>query len=254
LYYEYEGDLKQDDYEVKELKWFDVDKQYRIYGYFRFYYINIMSITLLFIEGVIDLNVNYNEMLKFAEVKINTSTRMERFLFRNRYSHALRVMEWAERLHKIEGGDLEIIKIACIFHDVGWDENMSHNIVSKNIANDYLGSINYDLTKTEKVLDAIENHCIRDSKKLLGIESYIVMDADILDEVGALSIIWDAMVSTSENEPSYVKAYERIKKYSIGIKERKNKLMTKTGKEYYEERLQFIDKFITEMEFEFFIK
>ena len=46
--------------------------------------------------------------------------------FRNRFEHTMRVLKWADRLHKIEGGDFEIIKFAILFHDVGWSDTADH--------------------------------------------------------------------------------------------------------------------------------
>ena len=192
------------------------------------------------------------KLLNFIKDELSNNGRNNRYHFRDRYKHTLRVLKWAKRLHKIEGGNLEIIRIAILFHDIGWDENLGHNIVSKNIAKNYLEKTNYDPVNIEKILEAIEYHCLRESDKQLNIESYIVMDADILDEVGAVSIIWDAMATMCEDAPSYLKAYERIKKYSSKIKQNKKLLRTETGKKYYNNRVKFIYEFIEELEFELF--
>ncbi|MFW6271321.1 MAG: HD domain-containing protein [Bacillota bacterium] len=196
--------------------------------------------------------MDYQKIMSFVKEKTLNNGRWN-FPFRSRYNHTLRVMKWAERLQKLEGGDIEIIKLACLFHDVGWDEKIEHNILSRDIADKYLSDIKYDSLKKEKVLEAIEYHCLRDEKRPLSIESLVVMDADILDEVGAVTIIWDAMASTYEDQPSYVKAYERIKKYFSGIKEKQSKLKTTTGKKLYIERVKIIDAFIRELEYELFL-
>lgn len=195
--------------------------------------------------------INYQELDTFAREKILNNGRWN-YPFRNRYYHTLRVIKWAERLQKVEGGDWEIIKLACFFHDTGWDETISHNIVSRNIAADYLKEIGYDPEKTKRVLEAVEYHCLRDSMKELNLESYIVMDADILDEVGATSIIWDAMATACGDNPSYIKAYQRIKKYTQDIKRKERYLKTDTGKKFYRGKIDFIDSFIKELEFELF--
>ncbi|MCG8513417.1 MAG: HD domain-containing protein [Halanaerobiales bacterium] len=198
--------------------------------------------------------INYQAMLKYVKEKFENSERANKYPFRNRYKHTLRVKKWAERIQKIEGGNLEIIKIACIFHDVGWDEKVSHNIISKRIARDYLNKINYDNSKTKRVLEAIEHHCLRDVEKSLAMENYIVMDADLLDEVGAISIIWDAMASAYEDQPSYLKAYHRIKRFTLEIKEKQQQLKTATGKRYYQKKIEFIDGFIRELGHELLIE
>lgn len=196
------------------------------------------------------MSFDYTAIMAFAEDKINRSERPKKQSFRNRFRHTKRVIRWAEKIHKIEGGDLEVIKIACIFHDVGWDNFKNHAIVSKDIANEYLSNIKYDNSKKIKVLEAIEYHNQRDEDIKLNKESLIVMDADILDEVGALSIVWDCMTEGSESNSSYKSAYSRIIKFSNYIKEQRNKLKTRTGKQLYEERIKVIDNFIKELEYE----
>lgn len=91
--------------------------------------------------------MNYDDMLEYARQEINNSGRVERFPFRDRYSHTLRVIKWAERIHKYEGGDLEVIKIACIFHDVGWDKDINHSLISKKAAEKYLLDHDYNSEK-----------------------------------------------------------------------------------------------------------
>lgn len=195
--------------------------------------------------------MKYKAMLEYVQQEIINSGRIERYPFRDRYSHTLRVIKWAERLHKEEGGDLEIIKIACIFHDVGWDKDINHSLVSKKIAEKYLIEHDYSNKKLELVLEAIENHNYRNDENEVGIESYIVMDADILDEVGAMSIIWDSMASMLDEKKSYYTVHERIKFY-LNRMNHPERLKTKTGKKYYIERLNVIKQFIKELEFELF--
>ncbi|MBA3061953.1 MAG: HD domain-containing protein, partial [Atribacteria sp.] len=167
-----------------------------------------------------------------------------------RFIHTLRVLKWAERINEIEGGDQEVVRIASIFHDVGWDDEIHHAIVSKSIANDYLLKIDIEEEKKEKILEAIENHSFREDDKPLSLESYIVMDADYLDEVGAISILWDAMAEENKVNMSYKSAYRRIKKYAKSLIEQKNRLKTKTGRKFYKERLGVINTFLNELKFE----
>ena len=194
------------------------------------------------------MNLDYDELLKFAQENIKLINRPLAHKFRDRYTHTLRVLKWGERIQAIEGGDLEVIKAACILHDIGWDDVINHAVISKNIAEKYLNDINCDENKKIKILEAIENHNNRQTESQLNIESFIVMDADILDEVGALSIMWDAMAAVSEPDASYKKAYGRIIKYSNQIDERKILLRTKAGKKFYEDKIKFSKFFIKELE------
>lgn len=196
------------------------------------------------------MKTNISEMLKFVNIKIHSNSRKSPNKFRDRFKHTLRVLKWAERIREIEGGDHEVVRIASIFHDVGWDDEIHHAIVSKNIASDYLSNIEISEVKKEKILEAIEHHSFRDAENPLNLESYIIMDADILDEVGAISILWDAMAEGSEEKSSYRSAYERISRYTKELVARKTELKTDTGRRLYEERLGLIEIYINELAFE----
>ncbi|MBU1291522.1 MAG: HD domain-containing protein [bacterium] len=196
------------------------------------------------------MRIDYDDMLEYTREKIRSNSRKSSHTFRDRFIHTLRVLKWAERINEIEGGDQEVVRIASIFHDVGWDDEIHHAIVSKSIANDYLLKIDIEEEKKEKILEAIENHSFRENDKPLSLESYIVMDADYLDEVGAISILWDAMAEANKVNTSYKSAYRRIKKYAKSLIEQKNRLKTKTGRKFYEERLGVINTFLNELKFE----
>lgn len=196
------------------------------------------------------MKADISEMIDYVRREINSGSRESAFKFRDRFKHTLRVLKWAERIWEFEGGDLEVIKIASIFHDAGWDDEIHHAIVSRNIASDYLNNIDIDERKKEKILEAIKNHSFRDGEKPLNLESYIVMDADILDEVGALSILWDAMAEGYEKKSSYRSAYERISRYTKELIERKIELKTNAGRRFYEERLEVLENYLNELAFE----
>lgn len=195
---------------------------------------------------ILDLNI----IKEFAQRTLNTISRPSKFHFRDRYLHTLRVLKWAERIQELEGGDIEVIRIASILHDIGWQEGENHAITSKRLAEEYLSSIHYDKDKLPIVLEAIENHNSRKTDRQLHIESFIIMDADILDEVGALSIIWDAMAVAYEQEANYNIVYQRIKEYTKELKERAILLRTETGLKFYLERIKLIDDFLVNMEYE----
>lgn len=170
--------------------------------------------------------------------------------FRDRYSHTLRVLEWAKKIHKAEGGDMDVITCAVYLHDIGWEEGRNHADVSYEKARDFLKAYDIKSRDKEKILEAIKYHNRRDDFKKVSKETQIVMDADLLDEVGALSILWDAMAEGDEDEASYESAIERIKKYSNKLENELDLVVTKAGKEIYKERLKVRERFIEELEFE----
>lgn len=199
------------------------------------------------------MTFDYEALLSFAELKIEEQDDRpgkHRHPFRNRFEHTKRVMKWAERLQSVEGGNYEVIMIASILHDIGWDHYRNHAEVSRDIALEYLKGNDFDDSLMEKVLEAVENHNNRMEDTHLNIESYIVMDADLLDEVGAMSILWDSMAEGKLEEATYESAYYRIRKFTEKLIEDQALLKTKTGRTLYDEKLRFIEQYLETLKFE----
>jgi len=58
--------------------------------------------------------------------------------FRNRFDHTMRVLKWADRIHKVEGGDFEIITLAVLFYNTDWSDTVDHAQVGAELAEKYL--------------------------------------------------------------------------------------------------------------------
>lgn len=199
----------------------------------------------------IHYSLDLEALKQFAEKSIQEIERPNRYPFRDRYLHTLRVLSWARRIQALEGGDLETIEVAAICHDIGWDEHINHAIISRQLAKPYLLAHHYDETKLEKTLQAIEMHNNRSADKAqFNIESLIVMDADILDEVGALSVTWDIISASYEPTVSYRSILEKIKEYHGYIANRREYLQTETGLRFYNERIGVIERFIADYQYE----
>ena len=188
---------------------------------------------------------------QFAKQRIEENHRPNRYPFRSRYKHTLRVLNWAERLVAAEGGDLEVVQYAALLHDIGWDELIEHALVGRQMAEVFLTSHGYPEAKKAMVLEAIENHNKRlgDSSQL-NLESRIIMDADILDEVGAMSITWDAIAAAAEPDVTYKSILDRIETYYAQLASRVPWLQTGTGRKLYEERLTVYSNFIVAYRYE----
>jgi HD superfamily phosphodiesterase len=114
--------------------------------------------------------------------------------------HSFRVESYVKKIlamekHSLSPNETLIIRLAAILHDIGriiTREN--HAKLSRNIISEWLsteGSIRLTKEETSKLLYLIEKH----SDKEDGDEDYslkVVRDADILDEIGAISIFMAA--------------------------------------------------------------
>ena len=110
-------------------------------------------------------------------------------------NHTLRVLNTAEHISKYEGGDLEVIIPAALFHDaINHPKNDPKSNYSADesaiVARDILITFpGYDPEKIVKVEQAIIEHSYNKGIKPQILESMIVQDADRLDATGAVSIM-----------------------------------------------------------------
>lgn len=196
--------------------------------------------------------MDYTQVIEYVRKQTTTNGRPPNYPFRSRYEHTMRVYRWAIKLQAKVGGDLEIITLAALLHDIGWDENRPHNEVGAEMAVDFLDGIGYDEVKVGRVGEIIRRHTDQDTTDELSLECKVVMDADLLDEVGAISVLWDAMATACEDGASYKRAYNRIKNfYRINLPKIR-RCKTEAARVEYERRMHAIEDFLSELERELF--
>ncbi len=185
--------------------------------------------------------------LDFTRRKIQENNRPN-YPFRSRYRHTLRVLMWAERLQKELGGDLEVLTYSSILHDCSWNATENHAITSYNEAKIFLNQFDLQNDFKEKVLEGVLYHNRNDTPNLCK-ESYILMDSDELDEVGALCILWDTLAEQHEqDEVSYKSVLLRTKKYIPNLDDNLDKFHFEFSKGIYLRKLKFMRQFIAETE------
>ena len=135
--------------------------------------------------------MNYTTIIEYVKEQTETNGRPPKYPFRDRFEHTMRVYRWAIKLQNKLGGDLEIISLAALLHDVGWDEKeeISHAVVGAQMAADFLVEMDYDPAKIGRVCEIIRRHEDQDTEDELSLECQIVMDADLLDELGAIGVL-----------------------------------------------------------------
>jgi uncharacterized protein len=188
------------------------------------------------------------EMTKeFVKNKIDLINRPN-YPFRSRYRHTLRVLMWVERLQKQLGGDLEVLRYSALLHDCDWNGTENHAITSYHTAKGFLDQFELEDDFKGKVLEGVRYHN-EQGVEGLSKETYILMDADELDEVGAISIMWDILAAQYKSEEvSYKTVLDRIKKYSPDFKENISKFNFEYSKEIYKRKVEFRERFILEAE------
>ena len=186
-----------------------------------------------------------------AETEIANSKRPHH-KFRNRYAHTLRVLKWAERIQLAEGGDLTVITLAALFHDVGWDEITPHQKVSYQIVKEFFSSQGTDAEIADRVCNAVLLHNQRHiPRQELRTEERVLMDADALDETGMLSLAWDSLATGAEDDSAgYAVVYDRVMKFMKKRNMTGQMFKTDTGALFYEGRLEVLRTAMAEFKYE----
>lgn len=203
-----------------------------------------------------------NHLLDIAEKKMVGNDPSHDFL------HAKRVLMLAENICKKEGGDLDVLIPAALFHDaVIYPKNdlrskLAPEESAKFIA-DELGKINkYSKQKIEKVKTAIMECSFSKGTKPSSLESKILQDADRLEATGAISIMrtfsstgqmnrafyhFDDPFAMRRNPDSLMYALDLFYTRLLKV----GKLMnTKTAKKMAERRTKFLKEFLVELRLE----
>ena len=197
----------------------------------------------------------YNEVVDYLESN-NGNDDDRGFTFRKRSEHMWRVFVWAKRL--IEGCTENInedaLLTAALFHDAGrYISHSDHANQGALIFHDFAEKKQYDEKQAEFIEYLIRNHA---SKKFLSepdtpIELVLLMEADMLDETGALGIVWDAMMSGLRSAQSYTQAYDLMLSHSCESSFLDaNPMITEKGKEIWAYKQALNKEFIKQLKFD----
>ena len=171
----------------------------------------------------------------------------------DRYDHVVRVYKWMLRIVmelKDDSLDTESLKIATIFHDIGYGletESKPHSVAGAELCRDYLERRNYPPEKIEFICDMI---CKHSEKKLMWqkntpLELIVLMEADMLDDTGAMGIILDAWIESKEDNPNFNSFLKHIQKYTYS--QMKNvEMVTAPAKKFWHQKRKLVYDFVRE--------
>ncbi len=204
------------------------------------------------------MNLDYEKMLEYVKeaLRENDLERQEKskHSFRSRYMHTTRVLGWCKRIEDDLECNKEVLYTSAIFHDIGYCKGQDgHAAMSGKMFLEYAKNNNFDPEFTDKVYNII----IRHSNKMLmndknsPNELVILLEADLLDEEGALGLVWDLMARGAKHSISYHEAVDEIMTHSGHILNQ-NFMVTKTAKKYWDEKKKFVKNFIDNLKFDLF--
>jgi len=178
----------------------------------------------------------------------------------HRWQHTLNVLANAEKILAGEGADensCDIVRVAVILHDISMFvcDHQIHGRVSAEIAEKHLLEQDYPKEFVEKVMRAIAEHGTDlgplppdQQGMLFSWEGMVVLEADILDKLGA-SAITDTLLTLGKRdrlgfecreELAHGRAMERAAFF-------KDYIWTDTGKHMAEQRFAFFLQFLEQL-------
>ncbi|WP_247731548.1 HD domain-containing protein [Halovivax limisalsi] len=105
-----------------------------------------------------------------------------------RHNHIRNVAELAADIAQAEGANVDVTRTAAIFHDVAKLETAQdrHAEAGARIAREYLAAQgDYPSSFVDQVCRAVENHSYQGPVTDLPLETQCLIEADLLDKVGA---------------------------------------------------------------------
>ncbi|MDS0477843.1 HD domain-containing protein [Natrinema sp. 1APR25-10V2] len=105
-----------------------------------------------------------------------------------RHNHILNVVDLATEIAEKEGADVDVTRVAALFHDVAkleTDQEL-HAEAGARVAREYLESRGeYPESFVQQVCRAVEHHSYQGDLTDLALETQCLIEADLLDKIGA---------------------------------------------------------------------
>jgi uncharacterized protein len=180
--------------------------------------------------------------------------------------HVFRTWKMAKEIAKKEGGDLFVIELGALLHDIGdWKFNDDPKAGSKK-ARELLEKLKVEEPVIAYVCDIVDNVSFKGAKMENGIktlEGKIVQDADRLDALGAIGVARTFAFGGSANRELYIPEFKpSFEKVAYSIKDKrlggslnhfyekllliKDMLNTKTAKKIAGPRHKFLEMYLKE--------
>ena len=206
--------------------------------------------------------MDFNKMLDFVNetLKENNAikSKNEHHKFRDRFKHSYRVYLWVERLASdFPNCNLDALKAAAIFHDSGYAvDKENHALYSKEIFLKYVkdNPEEFDGDTVTKVVYLISHHSDKTLIKTTdNIELILLLEADLLDEEGAMGILWDLLAKGHKGVDDYEEALDEIYKHSIHILNQ-DFMVTPLAKKYWDKKKEMVKNFVHELKLDLFLE
>jgi len=105
-----------------------------------------------------------------------------------RFNHIRNVVELGAEIARKEGADADVVRVAALFHDVAKldAKQDAHASEGARVAREYLESHgDFPASFVDRVCRIVENHSYQGEVTDLSLEAQCLIEADLLDKVGA---------------------------------------------------------------------
>ncbi len=170
--------------------------------------------------------------------------------FRRRSEHILRMCGWAWRLARAYPGEVDVdsLMIAAIFHDAGYDgqeRRAGHAALGAGVFDGYAQNTDIPQAQREFIHRLIALHSDKGLMRSPDTppELLLLMEADLLDETGAMSLTWDALAEGAKQDCSFCGACRRMNRYSARFLS-ENPMVTEAAKRLWQQKQELISVFL----------
>lgn len=171
----------------------------------------------------------------------------------SRFFHTKRVLTWTKRLCEAaeDPGLLrkEDLYIAAVFHDVGRVaeriEGKPHAVLGEPITRRYLTEMGMDKERIDYICSLVLHHSDKYRMHEEGLDPglLLLMEADSLDDMGALGVVMDCMITKGRNENAdFINCLDHISRFTKR-QQQDNPMVSPAGIRFWEEKTKLVDTF-----------
>jgi 8-oxo-dGTP pyrophosphatase MutT (NUDIX family) len=171
----------------------------------------------------------------------------------SRFEHTKRVLGWSKRLYDATpdktGLRYEDLMIATIFHDVGRAVSIRtgepHAKAGVPITREYLLKHGYPEDRVEYICGLVGAHSDkwRMTEPDLDRTLLMLMEADYLDDMGALGIVMDTLIVRARKEnATFFDCYNHYSRYTVPM-QKDSPMVTPEGKAFWDEKTEIAERF-----------
>ena len=171
----------------------------------------------------------------------------------SRFEHTKRVLGWSKRLYDATpdktGLRYEDLMIATIFHDVGRSVSIAtgepHAKAGVPITREYLLAHGYPQERVDYICELVGAHSDkwRMTEPDLDRTLLMLMEADYLDDMGALGIVMDTLIVRARKEDAtFYDCYNHYSRYTVPM-QKESPMVTPEGKALWDEKTEIAERF-----------